>query len=397
MHDATQAVAMNSSGDILLLFHCETNTGYAIGQLERVFHRMAVRLVGSETRVHYGYPSMKGGAPKHLAANYPRVYMIDQNVRDRRELLHIEQVVRNAGIKTVFGFDLPLAAPILAALRRGGVELVVSYWGAPISSTYPWMLRPFRRIQFVLATSRPDHFIFESHGMRAGATLGAAIPSAMTSVCRLGVDIDRFLPSKSIDTYAHRVFGIPEDRRIVFYSGHMEHRKGVHVLVRAMVDLVCERDRTDVHLLALGNQPGEESAFLPLYSGTKAERHITFGGYRSDVAELHRSAYLGAIASSGWDSFTLSAVEMAASGLPLLVSALPGLSEAVEQDITGFRLPAGDSKAFSAAIAHLLDSQAERDRMSAAARARVEAEFTLQQQEDRLVELVRKAWDRRGQ
>jgi glycosyltransferase involved in cell wall biosynthesis len=379
-------------GGILFLYHCRTNTGYAIGQLERVFHRMARRLVSDEKHVHYGYPSLSGGHPGHLPLAFQRVYEIDQFTQDEAELDRIEKIVRDFDIQTVFAFDLPLAAPVLRSLRKGGVKLIVAYWGAPISSPYPWLLRPLRRLQFLLARHHPQHYVFESQGMRDGATLGAAIPTSMTSVCRLGVDVERYAPLGGPTAFAHATFGIPEHRRIVFYSGHMEHRKGVHILVQAMVKLVCEDGRDDVHLLVLGNQPGEEAPFLPLIEGTAAERHITFGGYRSDVAELHRSAYVGAIASVGWDSFTLSAVEMAASGLPLVVSDLPGLREAVEHEITGIRLPAGDAHAFAGAIAYFLDHPAERDRMAVAARARVLREFTLQRQEDQLVQEVGDAW-----
>jgi glycosyltransferase involved in cell wall biosynthesis len=314
--------------------------------------------------------------------------VIDPAERDPRALQEITNYVRRAGITLVFAFDLPLAAPVLGALRRGGVTHIVSYWGASISSPYPWWLRPLRRAQYYRANHRPDHYIFESEGMRRGAVLGAAIPKRETSVCRLGVDVTRFHPPSEQSYYAHQLFGIPESRRIVFFSGHMEPRKGVRVLVESMLELVNVRGRRDVHLLVLGNQPGEEGSFLPLIEGTPAQQYVTFGGYRSDVPELHRSAYLGAIASTGWDSFTLSAVEMAASGLPLIVSDLPGLSEAVEHGVTGQLFPAGDARALATAIERLVDAPAERNRLSASARQRVLREFTREAQAEGLVAIV---------
>jgi glycosyltransferase involved in cell wall biosynthesis len=376
-------------GAILLLFHCRTNTGYAIGELERAFHTMALRLTGDESAVHYGYPSLSGGFPSHLPPTFDGVSVIDPDERDPGALEEITNRVRQAGIALVFAFDLPLAAPVLGALRRGGVTHIVSYWGASISSPYPWWLRPLRKAQYVRARHRPDHFIFESEGMRRGAVLGAAIPTRETSVRRLGVDVARFYPPTAPSYYAHQLFGIPESRRIVFFSGHMEPRKGVRVLVESMMDLVNVRGRRDVHLLVLGNQPGEEGSFLPLIEGTPAQQYVTFGGYRSDIPELHRSAYLGAIASTGWDSFTLSAVEMAASGLPLIVSDLPGLSEAVEHGVTGRLFPAGDARALATSIERLVDAPAERDRLGASARQRVLREFTREAQEEGLVAIVR--------
>lgn len=373
---------------VLLLFHCRTNTGYAIGKLERVFHEMAIAFTGSEALVHYAYTSLSGGPPRHLPEWFHRIYEFDPAAQDRLSLDEYAAIVRSHGIKTVFAFDLPLRAPILGALRRGGVKRIISYWGASISKPYPWYLRPFRKIQYLTAVDRPDHFIFESEGMREGAVKGSMIPLARTSVCRLGVDLAEFT-SESVDPmFAHRLLNIPQDRKVVFFSGHMEERKGVAVLVKAMHELVCNRNRVDLHLVIAGNQPGEEKPFLRLISGSRASEFVSFVGYRSEMPSFHRSAYVGAIASTGWDSFTLSAVEMAASGLPLIVSRLPGLEEAVVDGETGFLFTPGDHCALADALEKLADSPALRDSMAHAARMRAISEFSRHRQVTALSEIV---------
>lgn len=375
-------------GGILLLFHCRSNTGYAIGSLERVFHGMAKRLVKDEERIFYAYPSLSGGVPAHLPPTFSRLREVDPGTTDVSALRSVTAWVRAHDIRIVHAFDLPIQRPILKALRRGGVRVIISYWGASISSVYPWWLRPARKLQFLTARNRPDHFIFESEGMRLGATYGSMIPRHQSSVCHLGVDETRFHPAESITHYAHDTLGIPRDRRIVFFSGHMEQRKGVHVLVKAMVELAEVRKRSDIHLLVCGNQPGEELAFSSLYTRSIAASYITFGGYRTDMPELHRSAYLGAIASTGWDSYTMSAVEMASSGLPLLVSDLPGLAETVIDGVTGRIFRTGDAGELASHIEHLVDHPDERHRMGVAARERVLGGFTRAHQENRLLSVV---------
>ena len=57
-----------------------------------------------------------------------------------------------------------------------------------------------------------------------------------------------------------------------------------------------------------------------------------------DLSRIFPCCYAGVIASTGWDSFTVSSLEMASSGLPLVVSNLQGLSESIEADVTGFLL-----------------------------------------------------------
>lgn len=377
---------------VLLQYHCRTNTGYAILPLERAFFQMALELVGSSNRVFHGYPSLAGGGPTHLPTAYSGVREIDPWAADNRVLEGYADLVRDLKIGMVFAFDMPLRAPILHAFRKGGVSSIISYWGASISSPYPWYLRPLRRIQYLCSRDRPDHFIFESEGKRRGAVQGSMIPVHRTSVCRIGVDLERFADGVAPPQYAYEILGVPADRRIVFFSGHMEERKGVAVLVRAISEIVCKRKRRDVHLVVCGNQPGEEAPFLSIVNDTEAEGYVTFAGYRDDLPKLHRSVYLGVIASTGWDSFTLSAVEMAASGIPLIVSRLPGLEEAVVDGETGLTFPPGDHLALADAIMSLVDNPHLRGRMGGMARQRVENEFTTRHQIEKLVSIARSVW-----
>lgn len=392
--DVTPPMA-DVQGGVLLLFHCPTNTGYAIEALERTFHSMALRLTRDERQVFYGYPSLDGGHPSHLPDNFSRVYLMNSTASDPKSLADARDLVRRSDIRLVFAFDLRINAPLLGALRAGGARAIISYWGASISSPYPWWLRPVRKVQYLMARNRPDHFIFESDGMRYGATHGSMIPREKTTVCRLGVDTERFAPRQGLRDYAYEQLGIPKDRKIVFFSGHMERRKGVHILVEALAQLINERGRRDIQLVVLGNRPGQETALADIVAGTPAQAHLTFGGYRTDIAMLHQSVYLGAIASTGWDSFTMSAVEMAASGIPLLVSDLPGLRETVVEDTTGHVIAAGDVNAWAAAIGTLVDQPQVRERLSLAARERAVAEFSLEQQVNALARTVRSVWERR--
>jgi glycosyltransferase involved in cell wall biosynthesis len=98
----------------------------------------------------------------------------------------------------------------------------------------------------------------------------------------------------------HDIFTIPADRKIIYYSGHMEERKGVAVLMHAARDLYDRHGRRDFHFLILGNREGEEQRFLDMLKDTGAWDHVTFGGYRKDFEQILPGCYLGAIASTGW-------------------------------------------------------------------------------------------------
>lgn len=379
--------------NILVFFHCKANTGYAIGRLERAFFQMARRIAGTDEGVHFAYPELGDRHPDPLPADFRNVLRFDSASSDAAHRRAIEDYVRRHDIEIAFGFDQPLRRPGYAPLRRGGVRTLVSYWGAPMSGLNRGVKLVARRLEVAFNRSGPDHYVFESKAMQRTAVEGRGIAASRTSVTYLGVDPNVFRPAQIEDAkwYAHDAFQIPRDRRIIYYSGHMEPRKGVHVIVQAAVELVDRLGVDDVHFLLLGNQPGEADRFAELYRGTKAAGHITFGGYRRDVQQIIPTAYAGTIASTGWDSFTMSSLEMASSGVPLVVSKLPGLDETVDENTTGFTFPVGDHAALAARLEALLADRTKRDAMSDASRRRVLDKFTIEHQVDSLVSTVEHA------
>jgi glycosyltransferase involved in cell wall biosynthesis len=168
----------------------------------------------------------------------------------------------------------------------------------------------------------------------------------------------------------------------------MEERKGVRVILQAAAELVNVRRRRDVHFLICGNREGEKERFDGLYRQSPAEAHITFGGYRRDIPELLPGCYAGIIASTGWDSHTLSAVEMAACGLPLLVSDLGGLKEAVVEGKTGYLFPVGDYLELADRIDDLVASPAARHTLSNNAVERARRCYSRETQKKELLRIL---------
>jgi glycosyltransferase involved in cell wall biosynthesis len=373
---------------ILIFFHCESNPGYAAASHELSFLRMALRLVGSYENVHFAYPTLKDGLSPTLPPELTNVIEFDAASRSRDHLQKVANYVRKHNIKVAFGFDQPIRRLSHKYLREAGVRYLVSYLGAPSSSINRGLKLALKKIDVAVARYKPDHFIYQSEDMRRTGTNGRGIPAENTSVVRTGIDTERFSPPASKDYYAHDAFAIDRHRKIVFFSGHMEHRKGVDVIIKSAVHLTENQGRSDVHFLVLGNKNGQEKSFLPLYEGTRAEEHITFGGYRSDVPQLLKSCAIGFIASTGWDSFPMSSIEMAASGLPLVVSDLPGLREAISPD-TGFHYPVGDHLRAVEHLVRLLDDDLLRLRMGKMARQRAVSEFSRERQISEMESIVR--------
>jgi glycosyltransferase involved in cell wall biosynthesis len=224
--------------------------------------------------------------------------------------------------------------------------------------------------------------------MAKTACQGRGVPEGKVSVVQLGVDVEKFKPADGETRYAQDVVHIPVDRKIIYFSGHMEERKGVAVLMRAAERLYEQHQRRDFHFLILGNRHGEEHEFLDMLGDSGVSKHVTFGGYRNDVEKIMPSCAIGAIASTGWDSFTVSSLEMAACGLPLMVSRLQGLVETIEEGVTGLSFTAGDDADLANKIMPLLEDPVARNAMGLNARKRVVSAYTREIQIDRLVNVM---------
>lgn len=348
---------------------------------------MAMAITGDDERTHFSYRNFLGGWPTTLPEEFRNVNALDIQTRNPSVLAEFGAFVRANGVTTVFGLNLPVVLPVYPVLRRNGVRRIIAYWGAPMSSILRPPLLWFRQLDCQLRRYKPDHYIFESEAMRETATDGRGLPNRTTSVVPLGIDTTVFKPRRKRD-YAHTAFAIPEDRCLVVYAGQMEPRKGVDVIVRAAVHLVENLGRNDLHFLLLGNRNGEEQAFQRMYLHTRAREYITFGGYRRDVTAILGSADIGVIASTGWDSLTMSSGEMAACGLPMVVSELQGLKETVVERETGFLFPPGSIAALSERICYLADRPKLRKRLGAAGRARVIEHRSLDTQLAKLTRIV---------
>ena len=373
--------------NFLISFQLPANTGFAIEPLEIAFFEAISGLVTDTASVHLSYTGYPNGAPRWMEDKSVPLILMRYGLSEKNEETKLTEYIKSENIGYVFAFDMPVDAPVCRVLRSAGVERIISYWGAPMSSLNSGPRLFAKQLQVALLRNKPDHFIFESYGMQKTATNGRGIRRRDTSVVRLGISVEGF-SSHDDRSYVFQQFGIPENRRVFFYAGHMEARKGVDVIVRAATELVNVRKTSDVHFLFCGNREGEEGVFYPLYRDTRAADHITFAGYRKDIPRILPGCYGGIIASTGWDSFPRTSLEMSAAGLPLLVSDLLGLNETVVDRVTGLLFPPGDHMELANRIEFLLNNPAIRNEYGENAQKRVKEDFSVEKQIQSLQEIV---------
>jgi glycosyltransferase involved in cell wall biosynthesis len=365
-----------------------------------MFYECGLSLAGGEIdKVHFAYPDLDKGMPKNLPAELKNVIQFNFKDINSDNYYRFTEYLAKHQIRLVVIFDIQPVYPLHSFLRRAGVDVILTYWGAPISSVMPFWKLILKKIQVFISRSKVDALIFESKAMAHLATHGRGVPSHMIDIVPLGIDLDKFKPLDS--DYVYKTFGFPRDRKVVFYSGHMERRKGVHVLIEAAIKLLVERKRTDVCFLLTGNKGDESHQYEKMYSGLGIDHLIRFAGYRSDIPEIYQSSFCGVIPSSGWDSFPRTSLEMPASGLPIVASRLQGLVEAVVDGKTGFLFEPGDSTMLADLLEKLLENPQLAKELGQQGRSRCETEFNLEIQRQRFLKIVKnrllqkgiKAWE----
>ena len=372
----------------LVMMHFPSDTAFALRALERIFFAAACTLERGENSVYFSYPRLVRDGAKGLPSGFANLLEYDLQRPTPSDVARLSRLLRTQRVDRALAFDLAPGNPTHRILRTHGVRRVVSYLGAPMGTPVRGWRRLAKRLQ-VGVQSQADHYVFESRAMQETGIFGRGLPAAKTSVIVTGLDLQRFRPDVAGAEPAFRALGIPAGRDVIFYSGHMETRKGVDVIMQAAIELIDRRGQHSAHLLLCGDRSGEAEPYLSMLRGTRAMGHVTFAGYRDDIPALMAGARIGVIASTGWDSFPRAAMEMAAAGLPLVASELQGLIEAVEPGETGFLFPPGDASELASLLARLLDDTALRHRMSVASRRMAVDRYAEQRQVAELARVLR--------
>jgi glycosyltransferase involved in cell wall biosynthesis len=159
---------------------------------------------------------------------------------------------------------------------------------------------------------------------------------------------------------------------VVFASGRAMPYKGIPVLIQAAA-LMAQTD-PEVHFAYAGDGPARQEFKRDVTALGLSRFH--FLGKRTDTAALLNSATV-AVAPSVWaEAFGLTVVEAMAAGVPVVASAVGGIPELVDPDVTGILVPPGDAAALADALRRLIQDPALREQMGGKARAAARARFS---------------------
>jgi glycosyltransferase involved in cell wall biosynthesis/peptidoglycan/xylan/chitin deacetylase (PgdA/CDA1 family) len=203
-------------------------------------------------------------------------------------------------------------------------------------------------------------------------------------VLRAGVDTRLFAPSALKP-------GQPCDALRIVCVGTLHEVKGQPHLIEACRLLAGEG--IDVRCRLIGAGPDEKALRAQIEEAGLAESVVVAGQRTRQqvVAELWRADALVAPSvptrAGRREGIPVVLMEAMSTGLPVVASAISGIPELVEHEVSGLLVPPRDAAAIARAVRQLAADPALRERLGRAARKRVLAEFDL---EDSAAELARR-------
>jgi len=193
-----------------------------------------------------------------------------------------------------------------------------------------------------------------------------------------GVDSCKFHPRSGPREFPDSAGVLREDSYVVGTVGRMVTVKDQLTLVDAFLQLLAARPelRARLRLLVVGDGPVREQCLARLQSADAAGL-AWLPGERSDVPALMRAMDLFVLPSLA-EGVSNTILEAMASGLPVVATRVGGNPELVQEDITGSLFPVSGRDALAATIARYCDNAALSRLQGEAARAAVEARFTIE-------------------
>lgn len=251
---------------------------------------------------------------------------------------------------------------------------------------------PPRELAACLAAA--DRVIVNSEYLRKDVAARAPRAASKLGIVYPGVDPDRFA---GWDPDAERRARGWQNRRIVLFVGRLIPLKGVHLLLEALPAVI--RRVPDALLVIVGGAYYGSDATTAYVRKLRRlakplRKHVHFQPYvpHTEIPRWYAMAHAAAVPSVRREAFGLVNVEAMAAGLPVVASRVGGMTEIVEDGVTGFLIDPHRARAELAdRLSLLLEHEELRADMGRRGRERALLHFTWQATANRWLEELRAA------
>ena len=321
-----------------------------------------VRVYGSASRD--GAPVIKIPTRTHAPLLTSLEYCVQYLLKERNSLLLAYNEPTVAGLapdRVIVRFDWNTGLP--------------RYWKLP-----GWLSR-FRRACYLFPSQSERNLFLENNLL---------IPQESTVVIPNSVDLDLFRPEKAPSEKFPRVG----------FAGQWERGKGIGVLAEAWRIVKGELPAAELWLAGGADlwkttftPPGVAEAAALVIAMENGALLRNVGAYRRAQMPAFWNSVSIAVVPSFYESFGLVALEAMACAVPVVATAVGGLSEIVVHEESGLLVPSNDPKQLAEALLILLKDKPLRCRLAEGARRRAEL-FSQERRKRQLLATIEKISER---
>lgn len=204
-----------------------------------------------------------------------------------------------------------------------------------------------------------------------------------------GIDVDRIAHAvnRADVRQLRQSFGVAGNPAIGIV-GRLARQKGHVVLLEALTRIAATLP--EVVLIIIGDGP-ERAVLRDKAKALGIERNIVWLGSMSQEKVYKTYSIMNVLAMpSIYEGFGLVAAEAMAAGLPIVGTRVDGLSELIEDRITGYLVSPGNAEELANALLNLLQDKEKAGRFGTAGRTRVRRDFSREAFDNSVVSAYRR-------
>jgi glycosyltransferase involved in cell wall biosynthesis len=349
---------------------------------------MADRLAQQGVRTFVAYPEIVE-APRALAGSAAVPVVLDTELRTSKTRAGMADFVRKENVQVVYFTDRPLWSFWYPFLRKAGVRRIVVHDHTSGERKAPTGIRGAAKRALVnLPGLAADMIVGVSDFVVDRDKAATLIAPAKFRRVWNGIDPVQLSHGSAPDirTLSH----LSPETPVVGCACRSTRDKGVDVLFTAF-DRVWTASEKKPALAYIGSGP-QFNELAALRATLPSAGSIHMLGYLPGAADLLRKATICAVPSVWQEAFGLSVLEMMVRGRAVVASRVGGISEIIEDGVSGLLVPPRDVSALVGALTRLLASPQLRDDLGSAARQRASQLFTSERQISEMLDTFQNAF-----
>ncbi|HMO02875.1 MAG TPA: glycosyltransferase [Oligoflexia bacterium] len=283
---------------------------------------------------------------------------------DLRAAQKIRQIINRSKISLVHCFSAKALSVALIAIRRLKQIKLTAYRGVVGGLS---RLDPAARLSFL--HPRISGIIAVAEAVRE-SLIALKVPSAKIKTVYKGHCAEWYLPSYAREIWS--AFGINRNTLIIQCTANVRANKGIDLLIEAV------HNQPQLSLVLVGTL-SQKNLIKKIKRANQRLKNIFHLGYREDAAKLAGAADVITLTSRKKEGLPKSIIEGMVQGVPAVVTAVGGMRELVENNISGIVVEENTSSKLREIFLKLACDDELRKRLGNEARQRILSKFSFEE------------------